>query len=566
MADHRVLHSPRESAGSLARDLPWILVRDQALHCGRILTRASTIGQKISGRSIEVRTSINKNSDPWQCLVKIGNLDPAVTRQQLKTISGTTKLRNLNFSKPSYDPDDTQVATKVKDWLAKQHTPKAWTLPQGQMGGQRKAVATFQSRIEAQDVVRLCNTWDADFFGFKNTLHLSHIFKAKLTTLFHIFEFFKTAELPKELRRIQKTSPVRIKAYPIKDNLVTLQLISPDLTALGKVKAVIGRFLGGHVAKSGSDILWHDHFANREGRDFLNTMNVEHGVFVLCEKNKRTLKLYGIPEKRAVVESLLINAVKDLSLIHHTVELDETLSRQKTSQVYRQLVSDFGASSVKVDLARTPRVIILDGPLRDAGWAKMVLKRVINSSGPREIANDDPDGSNTCGVCLCEPGEDAYTTICGHVYDKECFADQCSNAETFPIRCLGGNGTCNKIIPILELEMILSRVQFEDLLTASFDKHINTHLKEYHHCPTPLCETIYAVTKKPTIYMCKNCLTSICTTCTTTSHEGISCDENKRLSEREQAFQDWKRDTGAKGNKTPFPPPPSTPGNTLSKY
>jgi hypothetical protein len=159
-------------------------------------------------------------------------------------------------------------------------------------------------------------------------------------------------------------------------------------------------------------------------------------------------------------------------------------------------------------------------------------------------ANDQTKEGDDCVVCWTEATEALHTT-CGHVYCKECFANQASSSGDgdIPVRCYGNGGKCLQIFSIRELKTMLSHTAFEELLQASFNAFIRTHPKDFHHCPTPDCPQVYRITMAGKNFLCSTCLASACTACNMIAHDGMTCEEYKDLrSGGDKAFQKWKEE------------------------
>ena len=153
----------------------------------------------------------------------------------------------------------------------------------------------------------------------------------------------------------------------------------------------------------------------------------------------------------------------------------------------------------------------------------------------------------TCEICWCD-AEDPYTTPCSHVYDRDCFLNQClsSDDKDFPIKCLGAAGSCRTAFSFHDLEAALTRDQLDKLLERSFRSYIRTHPTKHQYCPTADCDQIYEVRENGEIFTCARCFTSICTTCGAVSHEGLTCGQYKEAVLGEDAFAEWKKANDAR--------------------
>ena len=146
---------------------------------------------------------------------------------------------------------------------------------------------------------------------------------------------------------------------------------------------------------------------------------------------------------------------------------------------FRRMVSELGSSAVTIDLGTTPRRIHIEGTSDQVKRCQMILDGISSRTKSLDAGQEDAD---LCCVCWCDITEEACTTPCGHLYDKACFASQCSSASDFPIRCLGDGGKCQSIVPFTELKGALMQFQMENLLFNSFTDHIRTRPTEFQYC------------------------------------------------------------------------------------
>ena len=416
-------------------------------------------------------------------------------------------------------------------------------MPEGQRGSSCRATATFRTLDEVTKVIK-------EFNGCRlpqlagSQVSLSHIMKAKFSTLTQIYEVIKP-QIEELQSRTQSISSVQIKIYPAKGRFTTIHAVSSNIEDLGKVKLTLSCLLNGHQARSAQEPIWHQFFLSREGTAYLNTLGADNNAFIYYNAKKHELRLYGFAEERAVVESTLDQVLKDLALSSCKIELDDNLSNAGLQIAYRKIVAELGKSAVRKDTTSTPRTITIEGSVEGASRARAILEEA--SPSMKDPTNTDT-GAEMCAVCWCEISDEGYRTPCGHVYDKGCFASQCSSAgaHDFPIRCLGADGLCKQPILLSELEIALSREELDSLFINAFTQHIRTHPADYQYCPTPSCDQIYPVSQGRKVFTCTACLTSICTTCGVVTHEGLTCEQNKNVSENDEAFAKWKEESSAK--------------------
>lgn len=500
----------------------------------------------VLNRKLECRTNEDRKLYLGHCYVKIGNLDISTTSKMLREACGPRKPREVNFGQSSYSSSTEVIVQAVKRLLSATGTAETWSEPTSTKGAQIKVTATFSTTEQATKAIALFNGYKLPQLGGSKIL-LSHMVKAK----FSILTPMHTAISP-ELVNLQQSLRSReyleIRSYPSIDKahrFTTLHIISTKAQDLGKAKAAVEKILNGHTARGGKDIIWNEHFLKPEGMAYLNDLGKQHNVFIYRNARKCILSLYGDDENKAIVESALLKAAADLAVSTFNIDLDDEVPILAHQAGYRRIVVKLGKTAARLNVTTTPRTITIYGSAQDADWAKGVLRE---ESGQRTDANTNLEENLTCAVCWCDVEEDAYTTPCGHVYDRECFVKQCLTAgdKDIPINCLGSSGSCKAVISFTELEAALTRDQLDKLLENSFTHHVRTHPGDYQYCPTADCDRVYEVSDDGKIFTCSTCLTSICTKCGAVSHEGLTCEGYKSAIVGDEAFAEWKKKNDAR--------------------
>ncbi len=496
---------------------------------------------KILNRQLECR---NKKAKPWQCFVQIGNLDISTTSQMLIEACGKRQPQSVTFGRNSYSFSTAVVGQAIERLLSSSGTVESWNMC-GSKGTQNKATATFSTMEQAKNAIIEFNGYMLPQLG-GSKISLSHMFKAKFSILSSMHSAI-ASDLANVQQSFRSNNYLDIKAYPSTDKtqrFTTLHIISNTAQDVAKAKAAVEKILNGHTARGGKDIVWHDSFLKAKGMADLDSLGKKHDVFIYRDAKKCVLKLYGEEENKVIVESALVKIVEDLQVCSFKIELDDEAPEAAQQTAYRKIVAKLGKASARLDVTTSPKTITIHGSSRDADWAKTIF---LEDSGQSHDTNTIAEESVTCAVCWCDM-EEMYRTPCGHVYDKECFVNQClsTSDEVIPIRCLGSRGNCQAILAFTDLEAALSRDQLDKLLEASFTRYIRKHPQTYQYCPTAGCDQIYKVSDEGRIFTCSTCLTSICARCGAVNHEGLTCEQYKKAALSDDAFIEWKKKNGAK--------------------
>ena len=499
---------------------------------------------KILNRKLECRTAVNKGTKPWQCFVKIGNLDVSTTPQMLKEACGQRRPSRVTFGESSYSSSAEEIGQAIERLLSSRGAVESWTMS-GSKGTTNKATATFSTMEQATKAITDFNGYKLPQLGGSN-ITLSHMFKAKFSILSSLHSAI-APELTEVQRTLRSNSYLDIKAYPSADKaqrFTTLHIVSNMAQDVGKAKAAVEKILKGHIARGGKDIVWHEDFLTSDRIGYLNSLGKERDVFIYRDAKRCVLRLYGTEENKAFVESTLVKAVEDLEARSFKIELDDKVPEVAQRIAYRKIVAELGKARARLDVTTSPKTITIHGSSQDADLAKRFL---LEYSGHFHETTAVAEESVACAVCWCDV-EEMYKTPCGHAYDRDCFVNQCLSTadEAIPLRCLGSSGDCQAIISVPNLEAALTRDQLDKVLEASFTRHIRKNPHIYQYCPTAACDQVYEVSDEGKLFTCFTCLTTICSRCGAVNHEGLTCEQNKKAVLTDDAFIEWKKKNGAK--------------------
>ena len=207
---------------------------------------------KILNRPLECRTAVNKTS-PWQCFVKLGNLDVTTSVRAIKNACGNKKPYEVIFGAQSYNSSAHEIGNAVRELFSSRAKLESWNLPADQTGLSCKATATFGSLEEATKIVR-------DYNGYKvsqltgSSISLLHMVKAKFSTLTSIYEVMKD-DLASVRAEMRSKTFQDLKIYPSKGPFTTVHVISSSPKEVARAKLAVNRILQGHTARSGNDVV-----------------------------------------------------------------------------------------------------------------------------------------------------------------------------------------------------------------------------------------------------------------------------------------------------------------------
>lgn len=440
------------------------------------------------------------------------------------------------FGKLSHAMSEAETCSLVKSQLLKYGSLESFETSHTLSASRMKALARFTDASHAQAAVTaLSRTRIPNAGGAK--LYVNLIASVKFLVLKDLFEIIADG-----IKDLQKwANPVRVNTYPPERDgkPVVVRLIGDDMNAVSKAKAAFEALTKGEIILDHDGYpCWDDFLASGAGLAYLRDLNQPGRLFVYRDMRRRRLVVHGSTLSFEATRQAVLAKVKGLSEMLHCIPLAPDLLRRALTGGFRRVVESMGKDKAKLDITTKPPSITVQGSPSDLERAKALL--ILESSELNQT--EELTCADECPACMTEP-EQPVSLGCGHSYCKECFEGQCKAADsaTIPISCFGSEGKCGRIITLEELKTGLPGNEFEDVLRNSMDAYLQIHQKDLQYCPSPDCPTIYNVTANGKVVTCHMCLASICTTCQTVSHDGLTCDESKYMvTEDYKAFQQWK--------------------------
>lgn len=505
--------------------IAWLMYRSHAnaeeakhaLQSRKILQRTPTYSMEPGGGRLAITLAV-------------GNLDISTQKRDIYAVlPSSLHPERINFGDPTYQLSDTKASEKVEALLRRKGGLESfqWQILPG--NSKIKATATFTDRDDAAEAVRSLNNNPVGGLG---KLLVAHVVSVKYNVPNAIMAAI-SGDINQLREKNWQNGYVHLKTYPSAEKPVTaIRVFGENIKHVAEAKGEIERMLAGHVVMDGDSSLWDPYFMNAMSLGYLNDLSRHHQLYVYRDARKCRLLIYGgSSASRLDVERVLGAKVKALRQITHIIVLNADLLKSAMQGGMRRLKEKFG-TAVTLNVSANPKTISLVGSVEEFQEAKELLQ---------EDNGETKDGDD-CVVCWTEATEPLHTT-CGHIYCKECFANQAASSDDIPVRCYGNEGKCLQVFSIGRLKTMLSHTAFEELLQSSFDTYIRTHPKDFHHCPTPDCPQVYRITVASKSFLCSTCLTSICTACNMIAHDGMTCEEFKDLkSGGDKAFQKWKEE------------------------
>lgn len=485
---------------------------------------------KIKGRSLKLSMSQIPYLSRYGSIIRVENLDPLTKPIHFTSLlHGTAKPNDIQFGEPRHSRSDAEAEAIVRKKLESQQGMQSWEPESFSDGMIATALARFQSKDDGIRAIGNLDGLSIEQLG-DSQLSLRHVicFTVSLPVLM-------LRALEKEVSKwksevIKHDSGVQVKIFPPAHNsqFSTLRISGEDVKAVARAKSMLEALLSGTLMEGYKSVLWDPYFTTIDGLKYTEELQTSFDVYIHCDASKRQIRVHGTPRSVALVRGELYRKVQHISESSYAILLTPELLRKALSGTYEAISTRLGKSSVTLDISQQPMSMKINGSTADYQLALDLLQ--VNTATTTTTTKPNPKSKETCVVCLGE-AEDPFSTRCSHTYCKECFINQCNAATdtSFPIQCHGSSSKCTSIFSIPSLQNLLPSPDFERLLERSFITHIQIHSSKFRYCPTPDCSQIYRISTTTADLDCANCLSSICTRCASTCHEGITCADNREI-------------------------------------
>ncbi|KAL8927107.1 MAG: hypothetical protein Q9172_001529 [Xanthocarpia lactea] len=241
---------------------------------------------KVLNRTLSCKTAVDKKVKPWQCYVKIGNLDVTTTGKMLTEACGR-QPRNVTFGVSSYSSSSEVIGAAIQRLLSSTGNVESWAMSSTTRSAQNKATANFSTMEQAAKAITEFNGYKLPQLG-GSKISLSRLVKAKFSILTSMHDAI-ASELANVGRSFRSNGYLEIKSYPSADKthkFTTLHIVSDTPHQVGKAKAAVEKILNGHTARGSKDLIWHKFFLKPEGMAYLNDLGKQHNVFIYRNAKK----------------------------------------------------------------------------------------------------------------------------------------------------------------------------------------------------------------------------------------------------------------------------------------
>ncbi|KAF1957692.1 hypothetical protein CC80DRAFT_592201 [Byssothecium circinans] len=479
--------------------------------------------------------------------VTVSNLTAETRHNEVNRILPKNLLPlKITMGPSSHCSSAEEIERQVKKKLEGCGTVLEFTaIPQGD-GSKMKATAKFVDIEAARKAVNELNDDRTDPLS-KDKLRLQHLVSIKLSVSLRVLQAIRP-QLEMLTAEVRETSFVNIKVYDNPTKLYTqIRVSGQNKDSVAQAKTSIEKFLAGKVFTIATTRVCRQFFFNDDSKPLLDNLMRDHNVYVVQDRRKMALRLYGDPDNIKKAQEILTAKVEALNARSKIIVLDSDALSIAIRGGFGHLVQLFGKDCVKMDITSTPKCIVVTGSERLAVEVEEKLLTYIPTDpgvNMSALSLENRKDDELCPVCWTPP-EDPFTTECGHIYCGDCLSSQCSSTGDFPIICLGASANCNHPLSLKELERVLTSNDYEALLQRSFTNYIRSHPNNFQYCSTPDCDHCYRPSAKgsdPHIFTCDGCLTSICTGCNQVPHDGLSCAASKAAVDGTSEFARYRQE------------------------
>jgi hypothetical protein len=473
--------------------------------------------------------------------VKFDNLPPGVTQEGMKVFG---EHQGMVTARPTYDGCTLQdnidgIKRLCKQFQGTMTDLEFWSAPY--RAGKMRAWAYFTTPKDAEAAA-------ANLHGRKPTYTgRTRIFARHIKTISFSLGLQKYQKIARDAHalaeKIRGEGPGYSLSIHDKGTHMTLRLCGENYRMLGRLKSEVERTLNGEPVLVEGKVAWDDYFRSPSGASYLRDLEYQYpGVIIERDTLRRSIRVFGHPLNRGWVRQRIVTKIAEMGLhAWHTITLDSLLATALSTGPLDVLKKRFGGDNFVLDhWYHVLRVRGNEEMLTAVSDEVNALRKRVPYSSPLRKAR-----RHECPVCLNEASP-AVPLACGHTFCRGCLKRYLLAAVDhtfFPLKCLGGGGTCEARVSLALAKQLLPPDAFDAVVAAAFSAHVQTHPSEFHFCPTPDCPQVYRAAREGVFIQCPSCLVRICPNCHSDAHDGLSCAE---AGNGDDLFQEWAGKRGVK--------------------
>ncbi|KAF7323292.1 RBR-type E3 ubiquitin transferase [Mycena chlorophos] len=261
---------------------------------------------------------------------------------------------------------------------------------------------------------------------------------------------------------------------------VRIRVVGEDKKAVGSLKVRVEHLASGEAL---SRDLWHRSFRTPAGTEFLESVYHHTYAYARADWKLCVVKLFGRGLAFRRAREMVRNEVERLNALEWSVFLKRQSIRFFVQRGIKTLKDALGEDNATLTFSDgAAKLVVRGGDRDDAG---QIVSQLIAES--LEQTTSHTTNGAICPIC--------YDTVahpvilgCDHSYCMSCLRHYLRTAgDTFPLKCLGNEATCNVPIALPVIERFVPHAQFQKLLDAAYVRYIEQHTDEFKYCKTPDC-------------------------------------------------------------------------------
>lgn len=320
---------------------------------------------------------------------------------------------------------------------------------------------------------------------------------------------------------LARGSKLQISSSILSSNSAVIRLSSQDLSELCNLKVDFENIVKGEIVLDAQECAWDPFFSQREGLDYISRLQRQNSkVRVKTNPSLRRITIAGPTMARDVVRCALLSKIQLLRQERfHEIPLDGRGVGVFLREGLGPLREKTGARNVFLDPHK--RTLVVRGADDILGAIEAYVSSVQQG---RQNVPDTP--ALTCPVCFDQVTAPAICLPCGHSWCRSCLERYLASAvdgKIFPLKCLGGEATCQERIPLTIAQDILPLHVIQSVVHSAFLSYVHARPQTYQSCPTPDCRQVYRTAGRGTTVQCPSCLLRICPVCNVEEHVGFAC-------------------------------------------
>ena len=302
--------------------------------------------------------------------------------------------------------------------------------------------------------------------------------------------------------------------------------------------------------------------STKSGQQFVSGLEQHLGVHIKFHQHQEKMTIYGDMESKTTAEALITDFIRKQTELFVVIPLDEYMPYTELLEI---LVKKYG-----FHLEALAKYCDIDDiwfdfkekSLHAFGSDESVhkLRSVIEyeASHADELLLENPRGNvHPCVSCFCDIRHCKMTlSLCGHTYCAACFYSQLIvtlETNTYPMCCAAPG--CSERIVFADVEKVIGGNPANLLWfsTKSLSSLGSRRVPYYSQCPGTDCPMVYHTSAHgdDTKVTCPACMMTLCRTCKSTYHEGMSCKMHRFRFDAKLMLGVWLEEDSV--NRSPCP-------------